>query len=211
MRDRKEDEMERSRRRTGLRLTGAVAAALCAALVAATPASAGQLSEWVAELPAQDGSSWIDFKVKAKKNKQTKKFRPVAIKKLSVNFLEMNCSDGERAQTSFTWGILKTNPGVPDEIPVSNRRFSFSVGNERQTANGPESFNFTVSGRVPRNGPPTGTLRFKSTGPQLIAPPYDPGPDPENPAPVPPSYWAQVTCDTGSVHWTGKRLPDGTL
>jgi hypothetical protein len=195
----------------GGKLAGVGVLTLCAALVAATPASAGKLSEWVAELPAQDGSSWIDFKVKEKKNKQTKKFRPVAIKKLGVAFLEMDCSDGERAQTSFTWGLLKLTPGVPDEIPVSNRRFSFTASDQRQTANGPESFNFTVSGRVPRNGPPTGTLRYKSTGPQLIAPPYDPGPDPENPAPVPPSYWAQVTCDTGAVKWTAKRLPDGTL
>jgi hypothetical protein len=195
--------MSRSRHHgRGGKLAGVGVAAVCAALIVPAPASAGKLSEWVAELPAQDGSSWIDFKVKEKKNRQTKKFRPVAIKKLGASFLEMNCSDGEGAQTSFTWGILKTNPGVPDEIPVSNRRFSFSVGNQRQTANGPESFNFTVSGRVPRNGPPTGTLRFTSTGPQLVPNPADPGG---------PYINAQVTCDSGSVRWTAQRLPDGTL
>jgi hypothetical protein len=183
--------------------TGAVVAtALCVALIAAAPASAGKLSEWGAELPAKDGSSWINFKVKSKKNKQTKKFRPVAIKKLSVNFLEMDCTDGDRAQVSFTWGLLKLTPGVPDEIPVSNRRFSFTAGDERQTANGPESFNFTFSGRVPRTGPPTGTLRYTSTGPQLVPNPADPGG---------PYINAQVTCDSGPVSWTAERLPPNSV
>jgi hypothetical protein len=195
--------MARSRHHgRGGKLGGVGVLALCAALVAATPASAAKLTEWLAELPAQDGSSWIDFKVKLKKNKQTKKFRPVAIKKLNVSFLEMNCSDNERAQTSFTWGQLKLTPGVPDEIPVSNRQFSLSASDERQTANGPEGFTFTISGRVPRNGPPTGTLRFTSTGPQLVPNPADPGG---------PYINAQVTCNTGSVRWTAERLPDGTL
>jgi hypothetical protein len=206
----KEGEMDLSRilsrDRTGL-LGVVVATALCAALMTAATANAANLSEWTAQLPAQDGSSWTDFKVKSKKNKRTKKFGPVAIKKVSVAFLELKCTDNQPTQTSFTWGQLKAYAGAPDEIPVSGRRFSFSI-TSGDKSNG---FTFTFSGRVPRNGPPTGTLRYRTTFSRLTAPPYDPGPDPENPAPVPPSTEVQVTCDSGSLSWTGNRLPPGTL
>jgi hypothetical protein len=188
-----------------------VATALCAGLVAAASANAANLSEWTAQLPAQDGSSWTDFKVKSKKNQRTKKFNPVAIKKVSVAFLELKCSDQEPTQTSFTWGQLKAGGGLPEQIPVRDRKFSFSHSGGYETGDGPFKFTFTFSGRVPRNGPPTGTLRYTTTFPRLTAPPYDPGPDPENPAPVPPSTWVQARCDSGSLNWTGKRLPPGTL
>jgi hypothetical protein len=199
----KEGEMENTGHLLRKRVWGVLAAAvLCTALVAVASANAARPSEWTAQLPAKDGSSWVDFKVKSKKNKQTKKFSPVAVKKVSVYFLELNCSDNEPAQTSFTWGILKTNPGFPDEIPVSNRRFSLSFTGGEQTADGPGSFTFTFSGRVPRNGPPTGTIRFISTGPQLVPNPADPNG---------PYVTAQVTCDSGSVSWTAKRLPPNSV
>ena len=183
-----------------------VVTALCAALVAAASANAAKLSEWAAPLPgAPPGkTSQLDFILKSKKNKKTKKFNPVAIKKLAVTFLYLNdCSYGQSARTSFTWGQLKaSDSGVPDEIPVSGRRFSFST----TAGDGSETSTFTFSGRVPRNGPPTGTLRYKTTYPALVSPPYDPGPDPENPAPVPPSKSVQVTCDSGTLSWTGIRI-----
>jgi hypothetical protein len=180
-----------------------LAAALCTALVAAVPASA-KLADYTADLlPAPPGGNqWVDFRVKLKKNKQTKKFRPVAIKKSSVSGLELHCSDNETSRLSFTWGELKTNPGVPEEIPVSNRRFDFSFSGGYAAQGGPFNFTFVFSGRVPRNGPPTGTLRYTSTEPKLVPNPADP---------EGPYITAQVSCDSGPLHWTGKRLPDGSL
>jgi hypothetical protein len=150
-----------------------LATALSAALVSAASANAAIKSEWTASLPAQDGSSWVDFKVKSKKNKQTKKFRPVAIKKVSVSFLELSCTDNQPTQTSFTWGLLKLSGGLPDEIPVSGRKFSFSHSGGGETGHGPQSFTFTFSGRVPRTGPPTGTLRYTTSFPRFTSDPNE--------------------------------------
>ncbi len=163
---------ERSLGRRAIRLSGVAAIALCTSLVLAVSASA-KLAEYTAPVPAPPGdNSWIDFKLKLKKNKQTKKFRPVAIKKVWVNFLIADCSDGSRSQVSFKF---------PDLIPVSNRQFSLS------DTQGDSTFEF--SGRIPRNGPPTGKIQFafQSGGP------------------------ANPQCDSGSLSWTAKRLPPGTL
>ena len=195
----KEGEMELSRHHPGGKragLTGAVVAtALCVALVAAAPASAGKLTEYGAELPTPlDTASFINFKVKEKKNKRTKRFRPVAIKKLDVTYMYLYCSDQSPTRVSFTWGLLKAAvPSLQDEIPVSGRRFSLSVTGGEPT----DGFTLTFRGRVPRNGPPTGTIRYTSTGPKLVPNPADPGG---------PYIEGQVSCDSGSLSWTGQSL-----
>jgi hypothetical protein len=200
----KEGEMELTRhfgrKRVGL-LAVVAATALCAALVAATSASAAKLDPYAAELPGAppDKGSQVDFLVKSKKNKATKKFRPVAIKKVNVTFLYLNnCSDQVPTRTSFTWGQLKASvPSVPDQIPVSGRRFSFSVTGGGQTEGGSDTFTFTFSGRVPRNGPPTGTLRYTTSFPRFTPDPVDPDA---------PGHWVQVSCDSGSLSWTAQRV-----
>jgi hypothetical protein len=150
---------------------------LCGSLVFAAPASA-KVAQYVAPLPVggpDDSQSWIEFRVKLKKNQRTKKFQPVAVKKLELFFVVANCTDGEPARISGPWRDL---------IPLQNRRFSFS------DTSGDSTLEF--SGRVPRNGPPKGTLRVVFTNPGQ-APPGEP---------VPPD----ATCDTGKVPWTGERV-----
>jgi hypothetical protein len=181
-----------------------VSAALCAELVAAAPASAKDPAEYEALLPAPAGqSSWLDFKVKSKKDRRTKKFSPVAVKKVSVAFLQLKCTDQEPTRTSFTWGELKASvPGLQDPIPVSGRRFSLSATGGGQTTGGSDTFTFTFSGRVPRNGLPSGTVRYTTTFPRFTSDPADP---------QAPGTYVQVTCDSGPLSWTAKRLPEGTL
>ena len=136
-------------RRGRVGLIGAVVATtLCAALVAAAPASA-KVAYYAALLPVggpEDSQSWIEFKVKSTKNQRTKKFEPVALKRLSLFFVIANCTDGEPARISGPW------PGL---IPVSKRKFSFSDTQGDAT--------LEVSGRVPRKGPPKGTFRVAFT------------------------------------------------
>jgi hypothetical protein len=200
----KEGEMDLSRhprRRSDRRIGIVVAAVLCAMLVAAAPASADK-AHYLAQLPgAPPGyTSFVDFLVKSKKVKQTKKFRPVAIKKVNVTFVYLNdCSDHEPTRTSFTWGELKLSvPDLPDEIPISGRRFSLSASGGGPTYGGSDTFNFTFSGRVPRHGPPSGTLRYTTSFPRFTSDPNDPS--------APGSY-VQVTCDSGSLSWAAHRLP----
>jgi hypothetical protein len=184
-----------------VRLCRAVfATALCAGLVAPASASAANLSDWTAVLPLPPGfttAQSIDFKVKSKKDKQTKKFRPVAIKKLDIFFLKMNCTDSEPAQTSLTWGQLKTLvPDLPEQIPVSNRRFSLSATGGGPVNGGNLTFTLTFSGRVPRNGPPNGTLRYTASFPRFTSDPNDPNA---------PGTYVQVSCDSSTLSWTAHR------
>ena len=139
-----------------LRLTGVVAASvLCAALVAAAP-TAAKVADYAATLPVggpDDSQSWIEFKVKSRKNHKTKKFEPVALKRLGLFFVVANCTDGEPARISGPW------PGL---IPVSNRKFSFSDMQGDAT--------LEISGRVPRHGSPKGSFRVVFTNPGQAAP-----------------------------------------
>ena len=178
MTERKEDEMELSeKRRRRIGPAGVLLVALCATLIAAAPASA-KVADYLSVLPVggpEDSQAWFEFKVKSKKNHQTKKFVPVAVKKFSLFFVVANCTDGEPTRLSGPWDGL---------FPVSNRKFSFSDTQGDAT--------LTVSGRVPRNGPPKGTFRLVFTSQGQNAPDEPPAPD--------------ATCDTGKVSWTGKRL-----
>ncbi len=164
--------MERSKhRRRGIRLTGVVATTICAGVMAA-PASA-KVAEYGALITHPDGdTSSISLKVKSRKNQETKKFRPFAIKKFSLNFLRVNCPDGVPTQTSFIY---------PDLIPVSGRKFSLSDTRGDTT--------FEANGRIPREGPIKGTFRIA-----FVKGGLDPQP-----------------CDSGTLSFTAKRLPFGTL
>jgi hypothetical protein len=153
-------------------LSAVLAVLLCASLSFAAPASA-KVAEYSAPIPRSDGkNSSISFKLKSKKNHQTKKFEPVGIKKFSLAFVLASCAEQDDTQVSFTF---------PDLIPVSHRKFSLSDTRGDST--------LEISGRVPRNGPPKGTVRLRFTSGA-----------PGNPQ-----------CDTGTKAWTAKRLAYGTL
>src|SRR5829696_6724282 len=109
---------KKQRRRIGL---AGVFVALCAVLVAAGPASA-KVTEYSAKLTATSGyNGFIEFKVKSKKNKQTKKFRPVALKRVSV-YTTAECSDGGGVGGDFPASLSP----IPKLIPLSGRSFSRS-------------------------------------------------------------------------------------
>jgi hypothetical protein len=152
------------------------------------------VAEFSAPLKLSSGSNngFIEFKVKSKKNKQTKKFRPVTIKRFGL-FTATECSDGGGESASFHASLSPW----PDQIPVSGRKFSLSDSGELATDGGTYKYNLNFSGRIPRNGPPTGKLRYTSTGPRLV-------PDPANPDG--PYIYAEVSCDSGPMTWTAKNL-----
>lgn len=194
-------ELTAQLRKHRLRLTGAVvAAALCVALVAAGPASA-KVAEYQAPLKRAGGGAngYVTFKLKSKKNKQTKKFHPVLIKKFGV-FTVTDCADGGGQEADYYPSLAPW----PTKFPVSGRKFSLSDSGGFPVDGGTFTYTINFSGHVPRHGPPTGTLRYKTTGPQLV-------PDPTNPDPDAPYVYAQVPCDTGPMTWTGERLPPNSL
>jgi hypothetical protein len=186
--------MDRSKhvRRRRIGSTAVAATAICAAILAA-PAAA-KLDEYAAtlKLPSGKNNGYIEFKVKSKKNKQTKKLRPVVIKKLGV-FTVSECSDGVGQEVEFYPSL---NP-FQELIPVSGRRFSLVDTIKGVTSGEPYTETINFSGRIPRHGPPTGTLRHTGTYPKLV-------PDPANPDG--PFISAQVSCDTGPMKWTGMNL-----
>jgi hypothetical protein len=181
-----------------LRLTGVVVAStLCAALVAAPSASA-KVGGYTADLkpPGGGDGGFISFKLKSKKNKQTKKFNPVLIKKLSVSAVA-KCTDGEEAVSP---GFHASLAPWPTLIPVSGRKFSLSDSSKFEVDGGTQTYTIDFSGRIPRHGPPVGTLRYRSSGPQFV------DGDPNSP-----SSYVQVSCDTGPMTWTGKPISPNFL
>ena len=178
-------------------LSALLAVALCATLLFAVPASA-KVAEYEASLKGPGGNKgYISFKVKSKKDKQSKKFRPVLIKKFGL-FADAECSDGVGENANFYPSLAPW----PTLIPVSGRHFSLSDSGGYPTTDGTYKYDIDFSGDVPRHGPPTGTLRYMDSSPRLV-------PDPTNPDG--PYISAQVACDTGPTTWTAKRLPPGTL
>jgi hypothetical protein len=166
--------MQLRRRLVGLPAIAAIA--LCASLVFAAPASAKAV-DYEAPIPRSDGNGWITFKVKSKKNQRTKKFEPVGVKKLEVLGVLAECTDGE--SSSYSWPYH-------DLYPVTNRKFSTT-----DTSGG---IKLEFKGRIPRNGPPKGTLRVSFTSPIV-----------ENGVEV-----GTAQCDSGIKAWTAKRIPEGT-
>jgi hypothetical protein len=151
-------------------LSGVVALILCAGLVFAASASAKAVYFTSPLAAPPGGNSWIDFKLKLKKKPGTNKFRPVEIRKPTLYFFYVDCPSGEPTRVpSFKY---------PDPIPVSNRKFSISDTRGGTT--------FEMKGRIPRNGPPTGTVRLV----------FDSG-DPLSPG----------TCDSGAKSWSAKVVP----
>jgi hypothetical protein len=190
-----------------LRLTGvAIAVALCAALVAAAPASALRPAEYQAPLKRASGpNGYITFKVKSRKAKQSKKSHPVLIKKFGL-FTVTQCDDGEGQEADYYPSLAPW----PIKIPVSGGNFSLSDSGGFPVEGGTFTYTINFSGHIPRHGLPSGTLRYRTTGPVFVddtLPP--PGPD-ERGTGVRGRY-VQRSCDTGPMTWTAKRLPPNSL
>ena len=180
-------------------LSGVVALILCAGLLLPASASA-KSAEYTAQLKLPGGAKngYVQFKVKSKKNKQTKKFRPVLIKKFGV-FTVTKCADGVEQEADYYPSLASW----PTLFPVSGRQFSLSDSGGNPTTGGTYKYDIDFSGQVPRHGPPAGTLRLT-----IESPHYAPV-DPENPDA--PSNYTQRSCDTGPMSWTAQRVPDNTL
>ena len=194
--------MQSSRRLLGggaIGSLGVLALIVCASLLFAASASA-KVAEYQAPLKLSGANNgYITFKVKSKKNKQTKKFRPVLIKKFGL-FTVTKCNDGVEQEADYYPSLAPW----PTKIPVSGGKFSLSDSGGYEVQGGTFTYTIEFSGHVPRHGSPTGTLRYKTNGPKLV-------PDPNNPDPDAPYVQAQVPCDTGPMTWTGQRLPPNSL
>ena len=183
-------------------LAGVLAIAICASLLLAASAAAKAV-EYTAPLNLSSGKNgYVDFKVKSKKSKQTKKFRPVLIKKFGL-FTVTKCDDGVEQEADYYPSLAPW----PTKIPVSGHNFSLSDSGAFPVDGGTLTYTINFSGHIPRNGPPSGTLRFKTTGPVFVA---DPPPPEERGTPALGRY-VQRSCDTGPMTWTAKQLLNGSL
>jgi hypothetical protein len=89
-----------------------------------------------------------------------KKLHPVAVPKFKVPDLTVSCSDLE-----FNGGnpfrVAYSNFG--ESAPVHNRQFGFTQTLNRGPFGGPGFETFEITGRIPRRGPVTGTIRYTAS------------------------------------------------
>jgi hypothetical protein len=170
----------------------AVAAAAIFAAVAIAPASAGATARTdkysgpidLPELPNDTpGPASIDLTVKAKSKKKGKKPKPKLVTRLKTHNVYMTCEDGthvypadNNSEFDITYGI--EFPGAK----IKKRKFSTT-----DPATGEFGTGITLTGRVPKKGPASGTIRIQldlsdSTAPEL------------------------GKCDTGTLGWTADKL-----
>jgi len=126
----------------------------------------------------------IEFKLKEEKNRK-KKFVPNSIPKLKLHNVYFRCSDGDTYYPTDISSETTTLVVFPAEIEVKRRKFSRLVTEQES-----DTFEYAITGKVPRSGPATGTFRISTHIPA--------DPDPKFPRPA-------LDCDTGDVSRTADK------
>ncbi len=140
--------MGRAARCTALAL--ALSAVLAALLVPLALAKKTPYSGPLVGPPAQEPGSGVSFKVEYKG--KGRNLRPVAVRKFSFYFLITSCHDSE-GESDLSSSAAAGSP----RLPLKKGAFAASLSSDGIT--------YEIQGRVPRKGPPTGTIHVSGSMP----------------------------------------------